>query len=258
MYPAEESLFCIRISAKKNGHHILGYDRLGTYEEIKPITQEMIGKTLSSGQGPTDEMSINVEALKHYSLMTARFPDFITIPVNDYRGGRKYIKRVLTDSGVSRTAIEHGFYLLTQTYGKGGLSLAGAVVLDSFTGQRLDGLENGIWVGRVDLTERLRTEIEKEYEEKISQVKDWLILTAKILAMPGVLAELTMSNDKNYPGGLVSTPEMGAMFFPHLRGNENEVGGRIIFVRSNGFDLEKVKEYLENAVFLIDTMGKIR
>ena len=78
------------------------------------------------------------------------------------------------------------------------------------------------------------------------------------LAMPGLAAEMLLSSDATDRGGMVATPELGVVYFPQLRSRESEVGGRVLFVRPTGFDLEKVTRYLESSVLLIDAMGKIR
>jgi 6-carboxyhexanoate--CoA ligase len=257
MFQSEEQLFCIRVAAEKNSSHVSGHDRLGTYDEIFPIAQELLAEAVASGQGTLEKISLEIEALKHFDVGTARLPDLISIPVKDYREARKIAQKILGDAGVSSRALDSGFRLLTRTYGQGGVSLPGAVLIDSFTGTRLDGDRN-TWIGRVDLTERLREEIRKDYEQKVFRIKEWLILSAKILALPGMVAELTMSNEKSNPCGWVSTPELGAMHLSAMRANQNEIGGRILFVRSSGFDLDKATRFLEHAVFLIDTMGKIR
>lgn len=257
MFQEEERLFCFHLLAQRSGYFVSGNDRLGAYDEIKKISQEMIAKAVSSGN-LVEKIFLQIEVLEHFNLMTAVLPDFIKIPVGDFREGRRIAEKFLIDIGVSQISVDNSFQILTKTYGKGGVCPPGAIIIDSFTGERLDGVKNGIWVGRVDLTEKVRNEIEKNLGKNYSHIIDWLVLSAKILMMPGMVAELTISNDKNTHCGLISTPDTGVVYFPQMRANENEVGGRIIFVRRNGFELEKVSQFLENAVFLIDKIGKIR
>ena len=258
MQNVEEKLFCISLVAKNHGHHVAGFERLGTYDEISGITQEIIEKTVLVGHGALDEVSLKIEALKHFNVMTGKLPDVIFIPLKNQRDGRKFAERILLDGGVSITAVKSAMGLLTRTFGQGGDSLPGVIILDSFTGERLDGQKSGVVVGRVDLTERMRVELNKDHEKKFGQIRDWLVQSAKILSMPGTVAELLMSNDLRNQGGLVSTPEKGVMFLSKIRSNENEVGGRVLFVRSKGFDLEEGIKFLESSVLIIDSVGSIR
>jgi len=88
--------------------------------------------------------------------------------------------------------------------------------------------------------------------------RDNLVLSAKIMGLPGFVGEINWSNDSNEPGGSISIPELGCAYFPFLRSNANEVGGRVLFVRSSGFDLELMARYLESEVLIIDDIGIIR
>ena len=251
-------LYGFHLKSSYQGHHVGGSDRLGSYDEIKDIAREMIDKLALGGRNVADEIVLKIETLSHFDVSTARLPDMMTVSAGSWRDSRKTARKILLDAGVSAEAFDAGLALLTASCAQGAVSLHGALLLDAVTGARLDQQENGIWIGRFDMTDRVRQEVEREFYGDPLRVQEWLVSSAKVLAMPGLAAEMLLSSDATDRGGMVATPELGVVYFPQLRSRESEVGGRVLFVRPTGFDLEKVTRYLESSVLLIDAMGKIR
>lgn len=254
----DDKLFGFTLRSLKNGHYVSGAEKLGGYDEIAKISHEMIEVAVAVGRGDIDEINLKVEALHHFNVMTGRLPDFMTVNVRNFREGRKAARRILNDAGVSNPAIENGFSLLTKTFGQGGVCLSGAMVVDSLSGQRLDCSKSGLWIGRVGLTDKVKAELVKKFHLEKKHLQEWLVLSAKVLAMPCLVADLLISSDIKNRDGMVSTPDLGVMYLPEMRSNENEVGGRVLFVRSNAFNSEEMVQYLESSVLLVDSLGIIR
>jgi 6-carboxyhexanoate--CoA ligase len=83
------------------------------------------------------------------------------------------------------------------------------------------------------------------------------VLAAKVLAAPGMVAELCWSDDPDYTAGYVAAPALGYVRFPHLKPAGEERGGRAFFVRRAGLELAALIDHLEQAVLLVDTVGAL-
>jgi len=88
-------------------------------------------------------------------------------------------------------------------------------------------------------------------------VREALVLAAKVLSAPGIVAELCWSDDPDYTAGYVASPVHGYVRFPHLKPPGDERGGRAFFFRSEEMDIERVIDYLEHAAFLVDEIGSL-
>jgi 6-carboxyhexanoate--CoA ligase len=257
----EDKLYCIKMLSRVGRHHLCGAERLGIYEEIDKISQELLQRAVAKGKGQLDSVQLNVAKLEHFNFRSASLPDFIQIRVKSYREGRNTARNLLSQMGVSSKAYHVAEDLLKRSPEMGGASISGAYLLDSFSGEILNyDMEEGVWIGRVDLADpveaKLRTVLQKLGLDG-PKIRDNLVLSGKIMGMPGFVGEINWSNDSSEPGGSISTAEMGCVYFPFLRSNANEVGGRAVFVRG-GFDLGAMVRYLESEVLLIDSIGIIR
>jgi 6-carboxyhexanoate--CoA ligase len=258
----EEKLYCIKMLARYQKNHLCGAERLGSYDEIDSISQELVGRAVSKGKGKLDSIQVSVDKLEHFNFSCARLPDFIFLRVKNFLEGRNTARNILSQAGVSHNALNAAVNLLKRTYGRGGESIPGAFLLDSFTGEILNPeMREGVWIGRVDLASHVEEKLHARLKSiglDTRKLQDNLVLSAKMMGLPGFVGEINWSNDPFDTGGSISTPELGCAYFPFIRSTGNEVGGRVIFVRSNGFDLESMTRYLESEVLLIDHIGIIR
>jgi 6-carboxyhexanoate--CoA ligase len=90
-----------------------------------------------------------------------------------------------------------------------------------------------------------------------AHVREALVLAAKVLSAPGIVAELCWSDDPAYTAGYVAGPSLGYVRFSHLKPLGEERGGRAFFVRSEGLDLAAFIEHLERSVLLVDRIGAL-
>lgn len=258
----EEKLYFIKMLSRHRQSHLCGVERLCVYEEIDKLTRELVQRAVAKGRGELDSVQVNVDKLEHFNFRSARLPDFIYLRVKNYFEGRNTAGKLLFQAGVSPNAFNVAENFMKKTYERGGKSIPGAFLLDSITGEVLnDEVRAGVWIGRVDLADHVEEKLQTLLQGlglDQRKIRDDLVLSAKIIGMPGFVGEINWSNDSAETGGSISTQELGLAYFPFIRSSGNEVGGRVLFVRSRGFDLNLVTRYLESEVLLIDTMGNIR
>jgi 6-carboxyhexanoate--CoA ligase len=139
--------------------------------------------------------------------------------------------------------------------------MRGAMLVDSQSGERLEpDRARGVRASRMDLTPAAELELRRGLAAlglDNLHVREALVLAAKVLAAPGMVAELCWSDDPDYTAGYVAAPALGYVRFPHLKPLGEERGGRAFFVRGENPDLPALIEHLEQAVLLVDTVGAL-
>ena len=88
------------------------------------------------------------------------------------------------------------------------------------------------------------------------RIREALILAAKVLAAPGIIAELCWSDDPDYTAGYVSAPGFGYLRIPQMKEKGDPHGGRAFFFMP-GFNLTATIRFLEETPFLINKLGLI-
>jgi 6-carboxyhexanoate--CoA ligase len=258
----EDKLYCIKMLSRVGRHHLFGAERLGIYEEIEKISQELLQRAVAKGKGQLDSVHLNVAQLEHFNFRSASLPDFIQLQVKSYREGRNTARNLLSQAGVSSKAYYAAENLLTRSPEMGGTSIAGSYLIDSFSGEILNyDMEEGVWIGRVDLADPVEAKLKSVFKKlglDSREIRDNLVLSAKIMGLSGFVGEINWSNDSSDEGGSITTPELGCVYFPFLRPKTKEVGGRVVFVRSRGFGLDVMIRYLESEVLIIDEIGRVR
>ena len=257
----EDKLYGIKMLARIGRFHLCGAERLCVYEEIVKISQDFLERAVSKGNGQLDSVDVKAAKIEHFNFRSSSLPDFIQLKVKSYREGRNTAKNLLSQAGVSEKAYFTAENLLKQSLELGGNSIPGAFLVDSFSGELLNpGMESGVWIGRVDLANPLEERVRKRLDSlglDARKIRDNLVLAAKIMGLAGFVGEINWSNDSAELGGSITTADLGFVYFPYLRSNGNEAGGRVLFVRS-WLDLNSVIQYLQSEVLLIDNIGNIR
>jgi 6-carboxyhexanoate--CoA ligase len=143
----------------------------------------------------------------------------------------------------------------------GGCSMRGAMLVDAASGHRLEpDRARGVRASRMDLTPAAEGELRRGLAAlglDNEHVREALVLAAKVLSAPGIVAELCWSDDPAYTAGYVAGPSLGYVRFSHLKPLGEERGGRAFFVRSEGLDLAAFIEHLERSVLLVDRIGAL-
>jgi len=259
--PMSPDLYSIRMHASAGGTHLSGAERLAPATELERLTAELVGRALAHPRGVAEQIRLSVEAIPVEALHRGRLPDLQTVRVTGWEQGRRAALHYLAAAGVSAEAAGSAMEQLAQGAAPDGQSLRGAMLVDAQSGERLEpDRARGVRASRMDLTPAAAAELRRGLAPlglDNLHVREALVLAAKVLAAPGIVAELCWSDDPDYTAGYVAAPALGYVRFPHLKPLGEERGGRAFFVRSDGLDLAALIEHLERSVLLIDEIGAL-
>ncbi len=254
-------LFSLRMHATRSGRHLSGAERLTEEKALETLAGELIRRALQHPRGRADALRLTVEAVDPATIRRGRLPDVHTLAVSDWHTGRALAVRWLLEGGVSRVAAESAMATLAAGAAPGGVSMRGAMLVDAESGERLEAdPARGVRVSRVDLSPAAEEELRWRLRPlglDNAHVREALVLAAKVLAATGIVAELCWSDDPAYTAGYVATPPHRYTRFAHLKPTGEERGGRAFFFRRETFDINRISEFLERQVFLIDTLGEV-
>lgn len=252
-------LYSIRMHASLGGRHLSGAERLAGEEALESLAAALVRRALQHPRGKAEELHLTVEAIDPAAIRHGRLPDVWTVPVTDWREGRAAALRQLLQAGVSETAAAAAMTALAAGAAPGGVSMRGAMLVDAASGERLESDQSrGVRVSRADLAPAAEKELRNQLQRlglDNEHVREALVLAAKVLLAPGIVAELCWSDDPDYTAGYIATPPHSYIRFPHLKPVGEERGGRAFFLRRESLDLEKVTNFLERQVLLIDAVG---
>lgn len=252
------SLYSIRMHATREGHHLSGAEHLAPLETLEELAASLVRRALSHPRGEADALRLTVEAVPDGEVQRGRLPDVTTVPVRDWRSGREGARKVLLAAGVSTVAADGAAASLASGAAPGGVSMRGAMLVDAGSGERLENdPARGVRATRMDLSPAAEADLRRELLKRgldNPHVREALVLAAKVVRAPDVVAELCWSDDPDYTAGYVCTPIHGYIRFPHLKPAGEERGGRAFFLRP-GSDPARAVEFLEQAVVLFDEVG---
>lgn len=239
-------LYSIRMRAaqggahNKGGKHISGAERLVSHSVLGAAAAAMVERALSHSRGDADFINLTIEAIPAEGMREQACLPIKSINVTHAAAGRSAAQAELIKAGVTPQAAAAGLEHLA------GLteSLSGAMLVDACTGIRLDaGNGRGIRVSRMDIND------EQGYVHWLKQqgytgthIREAVVLASKVMAAPGMVAELCWSDDPEYTAGYVATP-VAYTRFTHLKPYGSDIGGRIFFIEENT-DLDQLAEYL--------------
>lgn len=258
--PMKEAIYSIRMHASQNSNHVSGAERLCNKADLQELAAAMVSRALNHSKGSADSLRISVDRVKAEDVAGGSLPDITTIEVSDYEQGRRAASGMLLEFGVSSEAVKTTLEALARGAAPGGLAMRGAMLVDAITGERLEQDQaRGVRATRMGLTAEAESTLRAALQgcglDNV-HVREALVLAAKVLAAPGVIAELCWSDDPEYTAGYVTSPERGYLRFPHLKPLGETKGGRAFFL-SPGADIERVISFLESQVMLFDGIGKL-
>jgi 6-carboxyhexanoate--CoA ligase len=255
------NLYSLRMHATRGGAHLSGAERLAGQGELETLAASLVGRALGHPKGTADAIRLTVEALDPAEVSSGRLPDLRTVTVADWRQGRRAALRHLLAAGVSEAAARQAMDALAQGAAPGGGSMRGAMLVDAASGARLEpDPARGVRVSRMDLSPAARAELQQKLRERgidNDHVREALVLAAKVLRAPRIVAELCWSDDPDYVTGYVATPAAGYVRFTRLKPPGEERGGRAFFFRGEGLELTAVIAFLERTPLLIDQIGEL-
>lgn len=255
-----EELNSIRMRAERRGKHVSGAERLVEPELVADIAVEMLQRALQHPRGPVEKITIQVENLASRQIETGRLPDLYDNRVDNWRQGRALAEQLLLKAGVTLRAAKTAMQTLAAGAAPGGESMRGAMLVDAVSGRRLESdLARGVRVSRMDLSPVAREHLVKELTQKglnNAHVIEALILSSKVLAAPGMVAELCWSDDPDYVAGYVAAAGCYQRI-NFMKPVGEERGGRAFFVRCQE-PLPELIDWLQRQPFLVERIGRIR
>lgn len=254
-------IYSIRMHATKDGQHLSGAERLAPAAELERLAGELLRRAMKHPRGVADAVRLSVDAIPSRALCHGQLPDLRTVSVADWRQGREAALHYLAASGVAAAVGRRAMVELDAGAAPGGFSMRGAMLVDAQSGERLEpDRARGVRASRMDLTPAAEAELRRGLAAlglDNAHVREALVLAAKVLATPGIVAELCWSDDPDYTAGYVAAPACGYVRFPHLKPLGEERGGRAFFIRREGLDLAALINHLERSVLLVDRIGAL-
>ncbi len=251
----------LRMRAECEGKHISGAERLLETADLGTAAVELIERALNHPRGAAEKIYLQVDPVPARQVATGTLPDLHNHQVGSWQQGRKLAQQLLEAAGISRSAAIKALQTLAAGAAPGGNSMRGAMLIDAASGERLEADQaRGVRVSRMDLScaarDRLLQRL-KEHGLNNSHVVEALTLAAKVIAAPGVLAELCWSDDPDYLAGYVASPQLGYRRINHLKPVGEERGGRAFFIDRSQVELGELVSWLEQAPLLIDQIGAV-
>ncbi len=254
-------LFSIRMQASLNGQHLSGAEHLSTADDLEGLAAGMVKRALGHSRGRAEKIQLTIEEVATGQIDYVALPDLHTYLVDDYHLGRRAAAVILRKSGVSPLAIDGAMVTMASGAAPNGRSMRGAMLIDAKSGNRLEPDQaRGIRVSRMDLTEKARQELTLGLQAlglDNAHVREALVLAAKVLNTPGIVAELCWSDDPGYTAGYVASAQQGYVRFPHLKPLGDERGGRAFFFASGEHQLPELIDYLQTKPMLFDRIGQL-
>lgn len=251
-------LYSIRMRASASSRHVSGAERLAAQERVNGIVQELLSRALSRGAAP-DQVVITVESLSDAQLRELRSLDLTASSAANVADCRQSARTMLLSLGISPFSVEAAFQHLDDGPAASGGNMRGAMIMDAASGARIEpDQERGVRVSRFDWNDIASEEIDRSLERiglTHFRTKEALALATKVAHAPGILAELCWSDDSTYTAGYVASLVAGYCRYPCMKEPGIDRGGRVFFVRRNGFELDPLLAFLQYEPVLITAIG---
>lgn len=253
-----DDLYSVRMRASAGGKHISGAERIVSSDAIDVTVNELIARALGKDRTP-DQISLQIEDLGNISPRALTALDVVTINATDPETGRSAASRVLYMAGVSNKAVDAAIDQVLGNAAPSGGNMRGAMIMDAQTGDRLEpDQERGVRASRFDWTDDARVAADRLLSGSgliHFRIREALALATKVVHGPGVIGELCWSDDPDYTAGYVASIKTGYVRFPFLKQENDDKGGRAIFVNRNALDLKVLLHYLQAEAVLISAIG---
>lgn len=133
--------------------------------------------------------------------------------------------------------------------------MRGAMIVDVQSGLRLEpDSARGVRVSHMDVVGAERCDVERLLKTSglgHPRVLESLVLSAKVLNAPGLVAELCWSDDPDYVTGYVANPGDGYQRISCLKDYGDFCGGRIFLIDGQAWQREAFMQFLEKKPMLI-------
>ncbi|WP_305045095.1 6-carboxyhexanoate--CoA ligase [Geoalkalibacter sp.] len=259
--PMNEVIYSVRMHAERAGAHLCGAERLVAAGRIEETTAALVRRALEHPRGRAEALRLAVDPIDPAAVLRGVLPEVRTFQVPNFSAGRELAARLLHQAGVSPAAGAFALQTLARGAAPDGRSMRGAMLIGALSGRRLepDGAR-GVRVTRMDLSPRAEARLQAAlapYGLDRIQVREALVLAAKVMAAPGVIAELCWSDDPDYTTGYVAAPALGYVRITELKPRDDERGGRAFFVKEEQLDMAALLAFLEGQVFVADAVSAV-
>lgn len=256
----DNTLYSIRMRSSRNERHISGAEKLTSASRLDEVAAAMVRRALQHDKGQAEQIYLTLEKVDPAQIMRLALPNIRTVCVESVDEGRAAALSMLVKAGVTLKAARSAMDVMAEGAAPNGESMRGAMLVDAVTGLRLErDFYRGVRVSRMDLDDVAACSLHRMlqpaglYNQHVSEA---LVLAAKVLHAPGIVAELCWSDDPGYTAGYVASPSSGYVRFPLLKPLGEFRGGRAFFVTPE-VDLEHLSYYLEKQVVLFDRVGRM-
>jgi len=255
-----DDFYSVRMLAQRDGSHHAGAERLCRRDAVERLAGMLVQRALIHPRGAAEEIRLTVEAVPAADIRRGGLPPVSSFAAATPEQGRQAAACLLQRAGVAAPAVAAAMDRLLAGAAGGGRNMRGAMLVDAASGRFLepDG-QRGVRVSRMDLAADLEAPLRAALAARgldRPQVREALVLAAKLLAAPGVVAELCWSDDPDYVTGYVAAPELGYCRLAPLKAAGERHGGRAFFL-SPAADVPTLIAFLERQPFLADRLGPI-
>lgn len=247
--------YSVRMRASIGSRHLSGAERLGRPEEVSTLTSRLTARAFAHVGGAPDNVNCTIEKLDAAEICQGFFPDVRTWQVTDFADGRLLASQLLVGAGVRAQVADSCIKLLAAGPAPGGAVMRGAMIVDAVSGQRLEpDAVRGVRVSRMDVAPDERSAVEEHLRQAglgHPRVLEALVLAAKVLKAPGLLAELCWSDDPDYLTGYVATPAGGYQRINCLKERGSFSGGRVFLVDPHAWSRDPFIDFLQKKPVLL-------
>jgi 6-carboxyhexanoate--CoA ligase len=244
--------------AERGSDHLSGAERLVTAERVEAISTELLLRAMAQSPGT---VKLSVDEIDGDQIMFGSIPSLTLMPVIGYERGREQALAALIEAGVTMTAATSAMTAIAAGASTTGRAMRGAMLIDAESGDRLeDDPDRGVRATCLDLTEATAISLDALlhiYGLRHIRTREALVLAAKVMATPSIVAEVCWSDAPDYTAGYVASKPTGYLRFPDLKPAGDRRGGRAFFLRPDA-DLAATIDFLEQTPFLANQHGAIR
>jgi len=249
--------YSVRMHCERGSAHLSGAERLVRKDRIESVAAGMLQRAIAHAPAT---LQITVDEIDSATIVRGAAPNLTEIPIADYLAGRERAFQALLAAGVVADVAMTALELIAEGAGPNGSNMRGAMLIDARTGERLESVSaRGVRATRMDVEPDLDEAFTRSLVSQglnHHRTREALILAAKVLAAPGIIAELCWSDDPEYTAGYVAAPGFGYLRIPQMKERGSCHGGRAFFFMP-GFRLTDTIRFLEETPFLIDRLGLI-
>jgi len=251
------TLFSVRMHASRDQRHLSGAEDLVLGTEVGSAAQTMLRRAWTH---LPQSVSVTIDQVDAAALVTGRLSDLTLASVVDVAAGRQRALSELQKSGVSLLAANRALVAIAAGAAPDGGVMRGAMLVDAGSGERLEPDQSrGVRVTRFGVTSATKVDCERllaAHALTHHRTREALVLSAKVLAAPAVIAELCWSDDPDYTAGYVASKSGGYLRIPQLKNMGDSRGGRAFFLAA-GSDPASAIHFLEQTPFLVTTIGAV-